>query len=673
MIIKSTFNNGQVEGKSVVTFSDKASPYSLFTGYLNYLTPSGGVLEYVNGDRYTGELGENMERKGKGEMIYADGGNGMYTSYSGEWADNTFNGQGILQYLKENSIYDGQFVNGKRHGKGVLTIHSKFTLTKFFGTFHEDRPIRGKYVYHDGSFYIGDLKEGKRHGQGSYQFVNGDQYSGQFEEGEIEGVGLLVSGQSDELYSGEFHCGKKHGEGEFRTSNFDYMGKFRADKMEGQGTLVMKQSKVFSSYTGGFKDNYPEGQGVLFYRNKCIFTGKFEEKAQIRPDSRYTGEYELEDLDAVGTMTMPDGSSYTGALRRGKYLGMGKLVWVAGEFTYQGMFSDGLMSGPGKIQYKNGDVIECEMRNDEPKTGTLHYRNGDVYKGPFANFLPEGEGVKTFRNHPVIHTIRGFFVLGKPSGRHECTLPNSTDKMQLTFNEQGLQNGYGEHETSQQKITGDFVNYRPQGRGEIIYKSSRSYYKGPIRNGIPWTDAQSGEGQYWFGNVDPTTWKPCFDKGSKWYTGGFVEGRMSGRGTVVYPSGDRYTGEVTDCTPNGEGTLAFHNGDSYTGRFTMGEIVSNAGVYTFSVDNADGFMAYTGEYQKNKFHGKGILKMKDGSVYRGLFKGGLRHGKGELTINDKIIFKGGYENGLKEGKCDEGSIDGGTISRNSYKSGKITK
>jgi hypothetical protein len=105
----------------------------------------------------------------------------------------------------------------------------------------------------------------------------------------------------------------------------------------------------------------------------------------------------------------------------------------------------------------------------------------------------------------------------------------------------------------------------------------------------------------------------------------------------------------------------------------MGEIVSNAGVYTFSVDNTDGFMTYTGEYQKNKFHGKGILKMKDGSVYRGLFKGGLRHGKGELTVNDKIIFKGGYENGLKEGKCDEGSIDGGTISRNSYKSGKITK
>lgn len=51
----------------------------------------------------------------------------------------------------------------------------------------------GKYVWEDGSMYSGDYMFGKRHGKGKYVFANGKYYDGQWSEGKQHGYGKLFS------------------------------------------------------------------------------------------------------------------------------------------------------------------------------------------------------------------------------------------------------------------------------------------------------------------------------------------------------------------------------------------------------------------------------------------------------------------------------------------------
>ena len=40
----------------------------------------------------------------------------------------------------------------------------------------------GRMTYEDGSRYIGEFQDGKRHGEGVYQDIEGNQYGGVFED-----------------------------------------------------------------------------------------------------------------------------------------------------------------------------------------------------------------------------------------------------------------------------------------------------------------------------------------------------------------------------------------------------------------------------------------------------------------------------------------------------------
>ena len=59
--------------------------------------------------------------------------------------------------------YQGAWVNGKPWGQGVLT-------GKKNGTFK----------------YVGELKDGKKHGQGTVTFTNGNNFVGAFKNGKVK-------------------------------------------------------------------------------------------------------------------------------------------------------------------------------------------------------------------------------------------------------------------------------------------------------------------------------------------------------------------------------------------------------------------------------------------------------------------------------------------------------
>jgi len=71
------------------------------------------------------------------------------------------NGKGIYLY-SNGEKYEGQFKNGKRHGRGRLN-------------------------FPDSSKYIGQFKNGKRHGQGILNFPDGGYYIGEWKDDLLKG------------------------------------------------------------------------------------------------------------------------------------------------------------------------------------------------------------------------------------------------------------------------------------------------------------------------------------------------------------------------------------------------------------------------------------------------------------------------------------------------------
>ena len=62
-------------------------------------------------------------------------------------------------------------------------------------------------VYASGNIYEGQMKDGKRHGQGRYTLVNGDVYEGSFRNNRFEGHGVYRFAGGDVL-DAEWHDGR---------------------------------------------------------------------------------------------------------------------------------------------------------------------------------------------------------------------------------------------------------------------------------------------------------------------------------------------------------------------------------------------------------------------------------------------------------------------------------
>ena len=90
---------------------------------------------------------------------------------------------GIYKWSNPNDKYDGEFLNGNRHGFGTYFYANG---NKYIGEWSNDRPNgKGTMIFASGTKYIGEVKNGKRHGQGSYFYSDGERLTGKWNEGEF--------------------------------------------------------------------------------------------------------------------------------------------------------------------------------------------------------------------------------------------------------------------------------------------------------------------------------------------------------------------------------------------------------------------------------------------------------------------------------------------------------
>lgn len=181
------------------------------------------LITWPDGKKYIGEM-LNGKRHGKGSYSSSKG------KYEGDFQLDNFHGKGVLTF-SDGSKYEGEFKDSKFHGKGIFMDKD------------------GNILY-DGE-YQNDLRYGK--GKSAKIAAFGEFYEGEFKNGKYHGRGQLKTSMGSyiyDAYDGIFNFGLKHGY--FKVYGYDYSekkyylkfeGEFRNDEEEGKGTEYSRDGK----------------------------------------------------------------------------------------------------------------------------------------------------------------------------------------------------------------------------------------------------------------------------------------------------------------------------------------------------------------------------------------------------------------------------------------------
>ena len=91
------------------------------------------------------------------------------------------------------------------------------------------------HIYEDGGAYVGERKDGLRHGEGTMVYANGNRYIGHWKEDKRHGKNAKMILLDGSTFEGEYINGKRCGYGEinFKRINEGYSGYFKNSKMHG--------------------------------------------------------------------------------------------------------------------------------------------------------------------------------------------------------------------------------------------------------------------------------------------------------------------------------------------------------------------------------------------------------------------------------------------------------
>ena len=193
---------------------------------------------FKNGQKYFGQMKHNIP-EGKGRMEYPNG-----FIYEGEWSNGKRHGKGKYIMYKDNvdlaaDVYDGDFVNGKAEGKGVTNYSNG---DKYEGDYHNwNKDGKGIYYYYNRDKYVGEFLVDRAEGNGIYYYKNGDTFKGQFKDSKPNGYGIFTykyGSRAGDRYEGYVKNFDKDGKGITYYKNGDiYEGDFKLDKREGRGIM----------------------------------------------------------------------------------------------------------------------------------------------------------------------------------------------------------------------------------------------------------------------------------------------------------------------------------------------------------------------------------------------------------------------------------------------------
>ncbi len=101
-----------------------------------------------------------------------------------------------VRTCSDGSSYEGQWVNGKKHGKGTYVWAG--SKRRFTGEFDNDVATRGTLTFENGDTFEGALTPNAvPHGRGKYVSAAGVRYEGDFVTGRMHGQGKMTAPNGD--------------------------------------------------------------------------------------------------------------------------------------------------------------------------------------------------------------------------------------------------------------------------------------------------------------------------------------------------------------------------------------------------------------------------------------------------------------------------------------------
>jgi len=361
----------------------------------DYFFNNGQLLfegKYLNDKKWNG-IGYNS----KGKIIYEiKNGNGSRTDYDerdnllfqGEYLNGERNGKGkeykgSIMLLK----YNGEYLNGKRNGKGKeYFINNNL---EFEGLYLNDKKWEGKGYDPSGNLiyelkkgkglikeydediliYEGEYINGLRNGKGKEYDEDGNViFEGEYINGLICGKGKEYIGDGNVIFEGEYINGLRHGKGkEYALNNY---------KLRFEGEYLYNNKLKGKEYV----NEKLEYEGEYLFGKK--YNGKgYDENGNLIYELK-NGNGKVKEYDEFGKL------KFEGEYKNGKRNGKGK-EYDLNYIKFEGEYLNGLRNGKGK-EY-NGSIemllFEGEYLNGKKNGKGKEYNlNGNLlYEGEYLN------------------------------------------------------------------------------------------------------------------------------------------------------------------------------------------------------------------------------------------------------------------------------------------------
>jgi len=341
----------------------------------------------------------NGKRNGKGREYWSNYSN-KRKKFEGEYLNGKKTGTGKEFYGSGELSFIGVYLNGKKNGKGseyydeLHKIYNKSYL-KFEGEYLNDKFWNGKFYDNDGNF-ISEIKEGKGYIKEYDDYLN-LLFEGEYLNGKRNGKGKEYYEFRDNniKFEGEYFYDKKwNGKGYDNKNNFIYEIK------DGKGLFKKYNNtgeKLFGDYEYIHGEKNGKAKEYYFYDNsKLIFEGEYLNGFKIKGKEYY---------DRNGHIKF-EGEYLYGYRLKGKEYYLNDKLKFEGEYLYNKYYN-------GKGYDKNGKIIfELKKGNGNVK----EYGSDDElrFEGEFKNGRRNGKG-KEYAFGKL--SFQGEYLNGKRHGK----------------------------------------------------------------------------------------------------------------------------------------------------------------------------------------------------------------------------------------------------------------